>query len=147
MLVQRANGTLVPRSVRRTTAYVGTVDHRRGWVAVAHRGRDGVLRGQLRQALPPEYAALDLVDSARTGYPRRLRPARNDHDANGDRVQLLGVARRTQLGAEGLTMSGGRVSFTPPVVVASDTLDWFTYVVTDGTERRATGVVLVRVDP
>ena len=35
------------RSVRRTTAYVGTVDGRRSWVAVAHRGRDGLLRGQL----------------------------------------------------------------------------------------------------
>ena len=68
----------------------------------------------LRQAVPP-YAALDLVDSARTGYPRRLRPARNDHDANGDRVELLRVARRSHLGGE-ITRSGGRVTFTPPVV-------------------------------
>jgi len=99
----------------------------------------------IRQALPP-YAALDLVDSARTGYPRRLRPARNDHDANGDRVRLLRVARRSHLGAR-LTMSGGQVSFTAPEVSASDTIDWFTYVVTDGHGRRATGVVLVRIDP
>lgn len=95
-------------------------------------------------SLPP-YAALDLVDRAVPGAARRIRPVRNDHDANGDRLFLVKVARRSHLG--GSVARRGRtkdVVYTAPTGASGGQVDWFRYVVRDATGRRATGYVVVR---
>ncbi|MDO9456304.1 hypothetical protein [Nocardioides sp.] len=99
----------------------------------------------LRTDLPP-YAALDLRDRLRSGVAVTLRPARNDHDANGTRVRLASVAGRSHLGGR-VSRSGEVVTYVPPRVGAVRTVDWFTYRVVDPTGRPATGVVVVRVSP
>ena len=95
--------------------------------------------------LPP-YAALDLRDNLRTGAAVQLRPASNDHDANGDRVRLSQVAARSHLGGR-LVRRGEVVTYVPPAVDGNQTVDWFFYRVIDGKRRPATGVVIVRVNP
>ncbi len=99
VLVQRADGTLVPRSVRppRRTSAPSTIVAA-GWrsrIAAATASSADSCAKRCRRTPRSTWSTAPGPD-----HPRRLRPARNDHDANGDRVQLLGVARRTQLGAE-----------------------------------------------
>lgn len=98
-----------------------------------------------RLPLPP-YAALDLRDGLVSGRPSALVPAYNDHDANGSSVRLTTVSSRSHLGGR-LVRTGERVTYTPPAVAATDTVDWFRYRVVDPAGRSATGVVVVRVDP
>lgn len=92
------------------------------------------------------YAALDLRDRVRSGTTLRLRPLRNDVDANGDRLRLRSVPARSHLGAR-LVQRGDVVVYRAPRVGDARTLDWVRYTAVDATGRLATGVVLLRVSP
>lgn len=95
-----------------------------------------------RVQLPP-YATLDLRDHVHAGATVRVRPTANDLDANGDRVQLRSVPRRSHLGAR-LRTEGDRVVYRAPRGSAPGTVDWFRYTVSDGHGGVASGVVVLR---
>ncbi|MDR7086142.1 hypothetical protein J2X11_000981 [Aeromicrobium panaciterrae] len=95
--------------------------------------------------LPP-YASLDLVDSQMSKVKFTFNPIANDHDVNGGSLALLSVKPTSKLGGT-LTKSGNAVTYTPPTVSTKQTVDWAQYVVKDSTGKKATGVMLFRVDP
>ncbi|KRA37690.1 MULTISPECIES: RICIN domain-containing protein [unclassified Nocardioides] len=101
--------------------------------------------GAFPVALPP-YASLDLVDRQMATVTVKVNPIVNDHDVNGGALTLQSVSATSKLGGT-LTAVGNTVTYTPPAVTSSQTVDWAQYVVKDPSGKTATGVMLFRVDP
>lgn len=100
--------------------------------------------GVFTEPLPP-YAALDLIDDLDGTVPVQFLPTANDHDANAEALTLTSVEATSKAGGT-LSRSGSTVTYTPPAV-ATQTVDWAKYVVSDAFGKTATGVALFRVDP
>jgi LPXTG-motif cell wall-anchored protein len=112
-------------------------------VRLANRGRFESIGPWSATPLPPTGVG-DLVE-ATAGVPEvRIDVLANDHSATGSALRVTGLSGSTTDQGQPISLNGdGTVTYTPPAA-PSDTVDHFTYTLSDAAGRTATVNVIIR---